>query len=340
MSSLATTLQHLLDHKTKPIGALGRLEQLALQLGLIQQSTQPVIRQPHIVVFAADHGIAATGLVNPYPQAVTAQMVLNFVNGGAAINVLCRLHQLGLSVVDAGVAFQFEPTLPIIHAKIAAGTADYRQQSAMATGQVQQAITWGRAVVQQLTAAGTNCLGFGEMGIGNSSSAALLMHHYTGLPLEQCVGKGTGTNPEQYQQKLQTLQQVAHFHQLGSSPLPATALLEKIGGYEIAMMTGAYLQAADDGCCIVVDGFIATAALLCALQLQPAVRQHCVFAHCSHEQGHGAMLQWLQASPLLQLDMRLGEGTGAAMAIPVLRSACAILAEMASFESAGVSTAS
>jgi nicotinate-nucleotide--dimethylbenzimidazole phosphoribosyltransferase len=330
-------LQHKINNKTKPLGALGMLEELALKIGAIQNSLSPTINKPHIVVFAGDHGIAATGKVNPYPQAVTAQMVLNFVNGGAAINVFTKQHNIGLTVVDAGVNFDFDASLPIIHAKINHGTADYSLSNAMSIDEVNAAIEKGSSIVQALFDDGCNTVGFGEMGIGNTSSASLIMHHLLNLPLSECVGRGTGSTDEQLQRKLATLEDVSRLHQLNRNDITPHQLLCGIGGFEIAMMVGAYHKAAELNMAIVVDGFIATAALLVAKQYNQTITDHCVFAHCSDENGHRKMLEHLNAKPLLQLGMRLGEGTGAALAIPLLLSAVHFINEMASFESAGVS---
>jgi nicotinate-nucleotide--dimethylbenzimidazole phosphoribosyltransferase len=342
-TTLRGQLQQLIDNKTKPIGALGRLEEIAMQMGLIQGTIHPQLNRPYIVVFAGDHGIAATGLVNPYPQAVTAQMVLNFITGGAAINVFCRQHHLGLTVVDAGVKFDFEPGLfpgKLIAHKIGYGTRNYLETEAMSADEVSRAIEAGRQVIIELYAGGTNCIGFGEMGIGNTSSAALIMSYLCGIPVEECVGRGTGVNDEQLRMKKETLRKVYELH------LPAIALrrdaytiLQCVGGFEIAMMTGAFLKAAELKMVVLVDGFITTAALLLAKQLNPAVMDNCFFSHTSGETGHAAMLDHLGAKPLLNLGMRLGEGTGAAMAYPLLQSAIHFLREMASFQSAGVSKA-
>jgi nicotinate-nucleotide--dimethylbenzimidazole phosphoribosyltransferase len=336
MSITKEQLQQKINNKTKPIGALGMLEEVALQAGLIQNTLSPQIIHPHIVVFAADHGIAATGLVNPYPQAVTAQMVLNFVNGGAAINVLCRQNNIGLTVVDAGVNTDFDPALNIAHVKIAKGTANYAAQPAMTTQQCKEAIAKGGIIVQDVFDAGTNCIGFGEMGIGNTSSASLIMAAVIGLPIANCVGRGTGVNDEQLKTKIETLEKVFEKHQLSSLSNEPINLLTAVGGFEIAMMAGAYLKAAELNMVIVVDGFISTAALLIAQHLKEKIIGNCIFAHTSGEQGHVKMLDYLKVKPLLQLGMKLGEGTGAAMAIPLIQSAVNFLNEMASFESAGV----
>lgn len=337
---LEQQLQQLMDNKTKPLGALGMLEQVALQAGLIQNTTRPSIQKPHIIVFAGDHGIARTGLVNPYPPEVTAQMVLNFLQGGAAINVFCRQHHIGLSVVDAGVQTDIVAEAPgFINAKIGYGTANYLEKEAMTEANALAAIEKGRELVRDIAAIGCNCIGFGEMGIGNTSSAALIMSAVTQLPVQACTGRGTGVNDVQLQKKIQTLQQVYAKHKLADCGADAVGLLRKVGGFEIAMITGAYLEAAALRMIVVVDGFITTAALLLARCMQPEVMEVCLFAHTSGEQGHEKMLQWLGVKPLLQLGMRLGEGTGAALAIPLIQSAVLFLEQMASFASAGVSEA-
>jgi len=334
---LRQILQGRIDSKTKPIGALGRLEDIALQIGLIQGTAHPRLNLPHIVVFAADHGIAATGLVNPYPQAVTAQMVLNFIQGGAAINVFCRQHGISLRVVDAGVNFTFEePSL--IHEKIGYGTRNYLEEDAMTREEVEKALEAGKNIVRRLHKEGCNCIGLGEMGIGNTSSASLIMSLVTGLPVEECCGRGTGASDQQMETKIATLRAVhrKHYPAIAATP-DAVTILQHVGGFEIAMMTGAYLQAADLKMVILVDGFITTAALLLATMMGSTVKGHCIFSHTSGERGHQRMLDYLDARPLLNLGMRLGEGTGAAMAYPIVQSALVFLREMASFESAGVS---
>ncbi|HEY6899772.1 MAG TPA: nicotinate-nucleotide--dimethylbenzimidazole phosphoribosyltransferase [Puia sp.] len=341
--SLRQKLQHQIDNKTKPLGALGKLEEIALQAGLIQNTLHPQLNRPHIVVFAGDHGIAATGLVNPYPQAVTAQMVLNFITGGAAINVFCRQHSIGLTVVDAGVNFDFDTNLfrdKLLSKKIAYGTRNYLDGLAMTAEEVSRAIETGKEVVAELAAQGCNCIGFGEMGIGNTSSASLIMSFITGMPVEDCVGRGTGVNDEQFETKKETLQEVfrRHLPAIAASP-DAQTILEHVGGYEIAMMVGAYLKAAELKMVILVDGFITTAALLLAKLIDGHVQENCFFSHASGENGHVKMLAYLGVEPLLNLGLRLGEGTGAALAYPLVQSAVQFLREMASFESAGVDRA-
>jgi len=327
---LAQRLQHRIDRKTKPLGALGRLEPLALQIGLIQQTDTPRWVTPQLVVFAGDHGLAARG-VSAYPSDVTWQMVENFLAGGAAVSVLARQHGLALTVVDAGVRHEFAPRQGLMDCKTAPGTADAFDGPAMSEAQCQQAIAAGRQVVNDLPG---NALLLGEMGIGNTSSAALLLAKLTGADLALCVGRGTGLDDAGMANKLTVLSGVMQRHQAVSEPLQ---VLAAVGGFEIAALVGAVLQAASQRRVIVVDGFITGAAVLVAARLAPAVLGYCVWSHCSAESGHGLMIRHLGAQPLLDLGLRLGEGSGAALAWPLLDSAVRVLNDMASFESAGVS---
>jgi nicotinate-nucleotide--dimethylbenzimidazole phosphoribosyltransferase len=332
--SLAPALQDKIDHKTKPVGSLGRIEQLALQLGLIQRSLTPRLHRPHVLVCAGDHGAAKAG-VSAYPQDVTWQMVENFLSGGAAINVLARQAGIALVVADAGVNHDFGAREGLLDAKVAPGTASYLDGAAMSAQQCTTAIERGAAVVRDLAAGGCNVLGLGEMGIGNTAAASLLTHCLTGLPLNACVGRGTGLDDAGLARKRELLgKALAHWDDRSGQPLQ---ILARFGGFEIAMLTGAMLAAAEAGMIVLIDGFIVTSALLVAHRLQPALRDYCVFAHCSEEAGHRGQLDHLKAQPLLDLGLRLGEGTGAALAYPLLNAACALLGEMASFESAGVS---
>jgi nicotinate-nucleotide--dimethylbenzimidazole phosphoribosyltransferase len=332
--TLAPALQNRIDQKTKPLGALGRVEQLGLNLGLIQRSLTPRLDRPHVLVCAGDHGAAKAG-VSAYPQEVTWQMVENFLAGGAAINVLARQAGMALIVADAGVNHEFGPRDGLLDAKVGPGTASYLDGPAMSAQQCATAIGNGAAVVRNLAAAGCNVLGLGEMGIGNTAAASLLTHCLTGLPLNACVGRGTGLDDAGLARKRGLLAKaVAHWTGRSDQPLQ---ILARFGGFEIAMLTGAMLAAAEAGMILLIDGFIVTSALLVAHRLQPAVLDYCVFAHRSEEAGHRGQLDYLKVEPLLDLGLRLGEGTGAALAYPLLKAACAILEEMASFESAGVS---
>lgn len=348
-AALTQRLQHKLDNKTKPLGSLGRLESLALQLGGILGSETPVLREPQLIVFAGDHGLAARG-VSAYPSDVTWQMVENFLAGGACVSVLARQHGMALTVVDCGVRHDFAPRdgdeaplggqpghdAPRVGArllirKVAPGTADSFTGPAMTEAQCQQAIVNGQDIVRGLPG---NALLLGEMGIGNTSAASLLLARLGGQDIALCTGAGTGLDAPAVERKTAVLREVLQRHAGASTPLAALAAF---GGFEMATMLGAVLQAASQRRVIVVDGFIASAVVLVAHALQPQVLACCVFAHRSGELGHALMLQHLGAQPLLDLGLRLGEGSGAALAWPLLVSACAVLREMASFESAGVS---
>jgi len=333
--ALAARLRHLIDHKTKPLGALGRLEALALRIGGVLGSEAPALDQPQMLICAADHGLAARG-VSAYPSDVTWQMVENFLAGGAAVSVLARQHGLALTVVDCGVAREIAPRAPapgqprLLTHRVAPGTADASIGPAMTGMQCATAVANGRAVVRALPG---NALLLGEMGIGNTSAASLLLARLCGVPLSECTGAGTGLDDAGIARKRAVLEHALAANAAATTPLAALAAL---GGLEIATLVGAVLEAARQRRVIVVDGFITSAAVLVASRLAPQVLQRCVFAHQSGERGHALMLQRLDAEPLLDLGLRLGEGSGAALAWPLLVSACAVLREMASFESASV----
>lgn len=328
--ALQQSLQHKIDHKTKPLGSLGALESLALRIGLILGTDSPALLAPQMVIFAGDHGLVRRG-VSAYPSDVSWQMVENFLAGGAAVTVLARQHGLGLTVVDCGVAHDFEPRPGLLIRKVAHGTADCSVGPAMSPEQCQQAIANGIELVKALPG---NVLLLGEMGIGNTSAASLILSRLGGLDIADCTGAGTGLDQQGIQRKTDILREVLLRHADVTTPLDVLAAM---GGFEIATMVGATLQAAAERRVIVVDGFITCAAVLVAARVAPAVLERCVFAHRSGERGHSLMLAQLNAKPLIDLGLRLGEGSGAALAWPLLPSACAILREMASFESAGVS---
>jgi nicotinate-nucleotide--dimethylbenzimidazole phosphoribosyltransferase len=327
---LAAKLQHKIDHKTKPLGALGQLESLALQIGLIQRSETLAFELPQMVVFAADHGVALEG-VSAFPQAVTVQMVANMLAGGAAINVLARQHGFALHVVDAGVASDLADHPQLIKRKIAHATHNLATGAAMTAHQLHAALQAGADVLASLPG---NLVAFGEMGIANTSPAALLLHRLAGVSIADACGRGTGLTDPQLLHKQAVLTKAAALHAAATQALDALAAL---GGFEIAMMLGAMLQAASERRVILVDGFIAGSAALVACALAPTAKDYMVFCHRSAERGHQLMLAHLKARPLLDLDLRLGEGTGALLAWPMLQSAALLFNEMASFESAGVS---
>lgn len=337
--TIIPALEAAINNKTKPFGSLGRIERLAVQIGRIQQSLQPTLQNPHIVVFAADHGIAEEQ-ISAYPQEVTAQMVLNYLNGGAAINVFARQNGLRVVIVDAGVKGHIPvPTNllgELMHAKVAHGTCNFAREAAMTHDEALKALQTGATIVRDLREDGVNCVGFGEMGIGNTSAAAALMAVLCGEPIEMCVGRGTGLDNAQFHHKVEVMRAVLALHApFITQPFDALA---RVGGLEIAMMCGAALQAAELQMVILVDGFIASAAILVAAKLFPAVLEYCIFSHVSDEAGHACMLRHLGAEPLLSLSLRLGEGTGAALAYPLILAAVTMLNEMATFDSANVST--
>ena len=333
MTSMITTaiLQRRLDTRTKPQGSLGALETLGIQLGLALQTQTPTFNAPQIFVFAADHGIATDG-VSAYPQSVTAQMLENYRNGGAAINVLARQHGLALTVVDAGVARASGQSPPPAN-WIASGTRNFRNEPAMDAEQCTRAVDTGRRLVADAVRNGSNALLLGEMGIGNTACAALLLHRRTGWPLEECVGRGTGLDDAALDRKRRRLAEASA--RCARALTPVETLVE-FGGFEIAMLTGALLETARHRCIAVVDGFAVSVAALLALEIDPQVRSHCVFSHCSAETGHRKLLSHLDARPLLDLQMRLGEGSGAALAWPLIDATARLMTQMASFESAGV----
>jgi nicotinate-nucleotide--dimethylbenzimidazole phosphoribosyltransferase len=330
--NLKEQLQHKINSKTKPIGALGMLEKLALQIGTIQNSLTPSLKKPTIIVFAGDHGIANEG-VSAYPQEVTYQMVMNFLHGGAAINVFSTQHGINLKIVDAGVNFDFDKYENLINAKIDKGTKSFLHQKAMTETQLLQCFEKGKEIVTQLANEGCNVVGFGEMGIGNTSSASMLMSYLCNLPIEQCVGRGTGLNDEQLQYKIAILKQAKAFHGNIENP---KEVLQTFAGFEMAQMYAAMLTAHENNMIILVDGFIASNAFLVAYKINPLIKNNAIFCHLSDESGHQHLLNFLQAEPILKLNMRLGEGTGCAIAYPIIESAVAFLNNMASFESAGV----
>ncbi|AXS81364.1 nicotinate-nucleotide--dimethylbenzimidazole phosphoribosyltransferase [Dechloromonas sp. HYN0024] len=334
--AIEASLINKVDRKTKPLGALGLLERTAIRVGLIQQRLDPQFGQPHLLVFAGDHGAAKAG-VSAYPQDVTWQMVENFLAGGAAINVFARQNGLHLAIIDAGVAHDFGKRAGLIDAKVAFGTANYIEAAAMSADQCAQAIARGAEISRNLAANGCNVVGFGEMGIGNTASASLITHCLTGLPLAECIGRGTGLDDTGLARKHALLETALQRYRAAGGGNEPLAVLAEFGGFEIAMMVGAMLGAAEARMTLLIDGFIVSAAAWVATRLAPALADYCVFCHRSAEAGHRAQLSALGAEPLLDLGLRLGEGTGAALAFPLVQASLNFLIEMASFESAGVS---
>ena len=331
-SALDGAIRRAIDGKTKPPGSLGELEALAARIARVQGVLAPRLRRCRLILFAGDHGVAAEG-VSAYPQEVTRQMVVNFLAGGAAANVFARANGVELSVVDAGVAGRPLDAPGLLSRRIGAGARNFAREPAMTREQYEASLRAGAEVGAGAAAEG-ECAAFGEMGIANTSSATLIAHKLTGAPLDALTGRGAGLDDEGLAHKRRVLARAA-----ARTPgrLDPPAALTEYGGFEIVMMAGAMIGAARAGAVVVVDGFIATAAALAADRLAPSLRDYLVFAHRSAEPGHQAMLDDLGARPLLDLGLRLGEGTGALLAWPILRSAAAMLSDMASFESAGVS---
>jgi nicotinate-nucleotide--dimethylbenzimidazole phosphoribosyltransferase len=326
-------LQRRLDTRTKPQGSLGQLEALAVRIGMILQAERPRFSQPCVLVFAGDHGIAREG-VSAYPPEVTAQMVANYLAGGAAINVLARQHGLGMSIVNAGVALPLAAAPGLIDCSLGLGTRNALHEPAMTAEQTRAALAAGRSLAADAIAQGSNALLLGEMGIGNTASASLLLHRVTGWPLSQCVGRGTGLDDAGLARKMRTLEAASARVARTLSPLE---ILQEFGGFELAMLVGAILECARHPCVAVIDGFAVSVCALIARELDTAAPDHCIFSHCSAEHAHRALLELLGQRPLLDLGMRLGEATGAALTWPLLDASARLLSDMASFESAGVS---
>lgn len=326
-------LQNKIDLKTKPLGALGHLEALALKIGMAQDTLMPELKNPHLIVFASDHGISKEG-VSAYPPEVTYQMVLNFLNNGAAINVFCKQNNIELSIVDAGVNGDFDKNLNLIHHKIAKGTKSFLSEKSMTKEELEKSFLLSENLVNEIYDKGCNILGFGEMGIGNTSSASMIINVLADIPLEKCVGRGTGLNDEGVQRKIEILQQAKDFHGKITDPLE---VLQTFGGFEVAQMTGAMLAAYKKGMLLMIDGCIAGAALLVASKLEPEILKNSIFCHQSDESGHKLLLEYFNEKPILNLNLRVGEGTGCAIAYPIIQASVNFLNEMASFESAGVS---
>ncbi|MCH8551161.1 MAG: nicotinate-nucleotide--dimethylbenzimidazole phosphoribosyltransferase [Natronospirillum sp.] len=330
---LDSAIQAHLDQQTKPPGSLGQLEVIAAQMARLQNTMHPVAGPCWHGVFAASHGISSEG-ISPFPASVTAQMVLNFLHGGAAINVLCREQGVTLHTIDAGVEGDLPDHPELLRHPAASGTRPFNREAAMTREQLEHCLHTGAAVIDQ-KAADARVISLGEMGIGNTTTSAAVLSALLKLAPADLTGAGTGASAEMQQHKARVIEQALALH--GSELDDPLGCLRCVGGFEIAMMTGAYLRAAARGKLILVDGFIATAAWAVAEALQPAIRDYSLFAHCSNERGHASALEVLGVEPLLNLGMRLGEGTGAVTALPLVRMAAALFNDMATFDSAGVS---
>ncbi|MDA0144120.1 nicotinate-nucleotide--dimethylbenzimidazole phosphoribosyltransferase [Vibrio sp. RW] len=331
-------IQHRIDQKTKPLGALGLLEKVAHQLALIQSQGKESavehieLNKPSIIIFAGDHGIADEG-VSIAPSAVTQQMVLNFLSGGAAINCFCAVNNIDITVVDTGILLPIESDNPmLISQRLGTRTNNFVNEAAMSLETVERGIELGAELVSKTISNGTNIIMFGEMGIGNTSSASAILSALSNRTAAECVGLGTGINNEQLARKVAVVEQgVAR-----CKGLDPKSILAQVGGYEIVQMVGGFLGAYHNRTPVLVDGFIVSVAAYVATLIEPNCREYMIFAHRSEESGHKILLELLDAEPLLDLGLRLGEGTGAALAMPIIRAAAEFYNNMASFESAGV----
>lgn len=321
---------------TKPPGALGRLEELAIQLAGLQGQTCPVLDRVGVVVFAGDHGVAQEG-VSAFPQEVTVEMVRNFSRGGAAISVLAQHLRARLEVVDVGTVTDPGTLAGVVSHRAGSGTENFRRQAAMSETQLATALQAGRDAVLRMQQQGIKLFIGGEMGIANTTSATAIACALLQLPAQVLAGPGTGLDHAGVQHKAQLIDAALQLHRPDSSDV--CGVLRCVGGFEIAALAGAYLSCAQSGIPVIIDGFISTIAALAAVRIQPEVGAWLLFSHCSAEPGHKKVLEALRARPLLDLEMRLGEGSGAAVAVPLLQQACALHAGMATFAEAGVSGA-
>ena len=322
------------DNLTKPHGSLGKLEQLSIQAAGIMAQPLPAIRRKAVIVMAGDHGVVDEG-VSAYPREVTPQMVYNFLSGGAAINVLARHAGARVVIVDMGVAAELAPHRDLLVRKIAPGTANIARGPAMRREQAVQAILAGAGVLQEQIEQGLDLVATGDMGIGNTTPSAAIAAAFTNLPAAQIAGRGTGVDDAGLERKVQVIARALQVNR--PDPRDGLDVLSKVGGFEIAGLAGVILAAAAQHRPVIIDGFISTAAAMIAASLAPAVRPYLIAAHTSQERGHHLMMEWLGAEPLLDLKMRLGEGTGAVLAMSLVEAACKLLAEMATFGEAGVS---
>lgn len=317
---------------TKPKGSLGALEELALQICLIQQKASPALSNPHNIIFAGDHGITDEG-VSLSPKEVTRQMIGNFLNGGAGVNFLARQHHFTLKVVDGAIDFDFPEIPGFINRKIRKGTANFLHEAAMTEDEMNRAIETGAEVVTSCHADGCNIISFGEMGIGNTSASSMWMTCLTGIPLYECVGAGSGLDNEGVRHKYNVLKQSLENYKGNSS---TEDIMRYFGGIEMVMAVGGMLRAAELKMIILVDGFIMTNCVLAASRLYPEILSYCIFGHLGDESGHKSVLNFLNAKPVLHLGLRLGEGTGAICAYPIIESAVRMINEMNTFSNASI----
>lgn len=330
--AIKEALTDKINNLTKPKGALGTLEELALQIGLIQQTLTPTLQHPQNIIFAADHGIVDEG-VSLSPKEITWQQISNFLHGGAGINFLCRQHGFELKIVDAGVDYDLPYEKGIIDLKVRKSSRNYLHEAAMTEEEMALCIERGAEVVRRSHEEGCNVISFGEMGIGNTSSSSLWMSCFTGIPLEECVGAGSGLDSAGIRHKYNVLNRALDNYRGDGSPQD---LIRYFGGLEMVMAVGAMLQAAELRMVILVDGFIMTNCILAASKLYPEVLEYAIFCHQGDETGHKSVLKAMGVKPLLDLGLRLGEGTGAVCAYPIVESAVRMINEMDNFAHASI----
>lgn len=339
LSSLSKTdIEQKINNKTKPVGSLGQLETLAMQMALILGANNPQLNKPTQLVFAGDHGVSKLGISIAGPE-VTGLMVANFCHGGAAINVFCTQNNMALQVIDCGTVAEQPDHEMLIKQRLGTITKPFNIEPALTNEQTEQGLTLGAKIARDIIKNGTNIIGIGEMGIGNTTPAAAIMHVLTGHHIDACVGQGTGVDEATVQHKKEIINQaiLRHKDKLDSTQSDhAKTVLTLLGGFEITQMVGAMLAIAQAGKVIIVDGFISSAAALIACKMAPNVRDYMIFSHCSKELGHHLMLKELNAKAVLDLNLRLGEGSGCPLVLPLLQSALAFYNNMASFEQANI----
>ena len=334
-NSLQPAIQAKIDNLNKPKGSLGRLEELAMQICLIQQTLEPSLAHPCHLLLGGDHGIEREG-VSVSPREVTWQQMINFTHGGGGVNMFCRQHGFKLRIVDVGVDYDLSNIEGIIHRKIARGTRNFLYEPAMSEKEFDQAIQIGCDLVDDCIAEGCRILSIGEMGIANTSPSSIWMHLFTGIPLKDCIGAGAGLDTPGIRHKYEVLSNaLANYQANTHHPTPITHI-RHFGGYEMIAAIGAMLKAAEKHLVILIDGFIMTACALAAIQLYPAAKDYMIFTHCGDESGHKRMLNAMGANALLNLGLRLGEGTGALCAFPIVDSAVRMMNEMNNFDNARI----
>ncbi len=328
---MVPAVQQKIDNLNKPKGSLGRLEELAMQLCLVQQTLSPKLSRPCHLLLGGDHGIEREG-VSVSPREVTWQQMVNFTHGGGGVNMFCRQHGFKLHIVDVGVDYDLSSVPGIIHQKIARGTRNFRYEAAMNDDEFNRTLEVGVSLVDNCYSEGCNVVSIGEMGIANTSPSSIWMHRFCHIPLQECIGAGAGLDNAGIRHKYEILSEA-------DANCPATSIADVIryfGGFEMVAAIGAMLRAAELHLIILIDGFIMTACALAATQLYPAAQDYMIFTHCGDESGHRRMLDSMGAKALLSLGLRLGEGTGALCAFPIVDSACRMINEMNNFKDAEI----